>query len=242
MIASVVAPNIRPPAAAPPAVEAGDLHKSFRRGNSVTHVLQGVDLVVEQGEFTLLVGPSGSGKSTLLSILGCLLPPDRGWLALGGQAVAASERQSLRRDRIGFVFQGFRLVRGLSALDNVCVPLMIRGEPAEGSRQRACQLLEQVALADVQSAPIEQLSAGQCQRVALARALAGDPELILADEPTAALDAAAGRQIMELLRELAGQYGKTAIVVTHDPRIVEFADRIYEMDQGRLTERSASRR
>jgi ABC-type lipoprotein export system ATPase subunit len=220
------------------AVEITDVCKSFRRGAIATPVLRGVNLQVQCGECVLLVGPSGSGKSTLLSILGCILQPDSGQVALLGNAVRSSDLVALRRGRIGFVFQGLRLVRGLTALDNVCVPAMIRGDDPASSRVHAEDLLREVGLGDCIHVRVDHLSAGQCQRVALARALVNDPDLILADEPTAALDVQAGQQVMQVLRQLIATRGKTAIIVTHDPRIVQESDKIYAIEEGRLERRS----
>lgn len=213
------------------------VRKSFRQGGIETEILRGIDLTVERGEFVFLAGPSGSGKSTLLSILGCLLTPQSGRVEILGSNVAEldnRQRTLLRRDRIGFVFQRFYLLRGLSVLDNVCLPLTLRGETSERAGKRARDLLAAVGLGDKLTCDPRRLSAGQCQRVALARALASDPDLILADEPTASLDAASGLQAIELLRELARQEHKTAIVVTHDTRIFGFADRILHLENGAI--------
>lgn len=232
------------PHAAPPGppCEAGvvvlrGVYKSFVRGRNVTEVLRGVDLIVPRGSCTFLVGPSGCGKSTLLSILGCLLTPDRGDVWVLGQHLPSLDergRQQLRATRIGFVFQRFHLLRGLTALENVAAPLALAGTPPAAARRRARHLLDAVGLADQAASDVRRLSHGQCQRVALARALANDPELILADEPTAALDESNGHQVMELLQRLLREFGKTALVVTHDNRIFPFADRIWRMEHGQL--------
>lgn len=221
-------------------IRATEIHKSFSRGSQCAHVLRGVDMQVVQGERVYLVGPSGSGKSTLLAILGCVLTPDSGSVQLLDQDVGsmnALERTLLRRERIGFVFQRFHLVRGLSALENVCVPLLLRGERESWSRQRGRELLADVGLADFAASDPRRMSGGQCQRVAIARALAADPDLIFADEPTASLDDASGQQIMELFSRLVKERNKTAIVVTHDVRIFPFADRILQVQEGRLAMR-----
>lgn len=231
-----------PPATASPrgtcAVVMRGVHKSFTRGRNVTEVLRGVDLEVPRGSCTFLVGPSGCGKSTLLSILGCLLTPDRGdvWV-LGEHLPSLDEvgRQRLRAMRLGFVFQRFHLLRGLTALENVAVPLVLTGMAPAAARRRADTLLEAVGMAGYASSDVRRLSHGQCQRVALARALSNDPELILADEPTAALDETNGRQVMELLQTLVRTFRKTALIVTHDTRIFPFADRIWRMEHGRLS-------
>ena len=222
-----------------PTILVRDVHKSYATGGATTPVLSGIDLETFPGECVFLVGPSGSGKTTLLSILGCLLTPDRGHVEIVGQELAHLDdrrRALLRRDRIGFVFQRFHLIRGLSALQNVAVPLTLRGTAPKAAEHRALDLLDAVGLADKAKAHIANLSTGQCQRVALARSLACDPDLILADEPTASLDAHTGQEAMELLRRLTSEQGKTALVVTHDARIFHFADRILQLDGGRIVE------
>jgi putative ABC transport system ATP-binding protein len=188
-----------------------------------------------------LVGPSGSGKTTLLSIIGCVLQADAGRVRIMGrdvQSLFPAEKAELRRRSIGFVFQRFHLVRGLSALENVCMPLTLDGVDGRTAVRRGQELLDRVGLADKARQDPRRLSVGQCQRVALARALAADPPLILADEPTASLDAELGQQAMQLLRDLTVELRKTAIVVTHDPRIEAFADRILVMESGRMTPQS----
>ena len=223
----------------PLAVRLEGVQKAYCRGSTSTAVLSGVDLTVASGECVFLAGPSGSGKTTLLSILGCILSADRGRVEVLGQDVRrldALGRVVLRRDRIGFVFQRFHLIRGLSALENVCVPLTLQGVSHRAARRQGMDLLQSVGLAEKANARPQNLSAGQCQRVALARALAADPELILADEPTAALDAANGREVMELLRQLTTQQGRSAVVVTHDPRNFQFADRVLHLENGRIVE------
>ena len=223
-------------------LQATNLHKSFARGTQQSHVLRGVHVSVQRGECVFLVGPSGSGKSTLLAILGCILTPDLGTVQLLGEQVehlSAAERTLMRRDRIGFVFQKFHLIRGLTALENICVPLTLQGVSPRNAQLRAKELLEQVGLAEQAQADPRRMSSGQCQRVAVARALATNAELIFADEPTASLDETSGRQVMELLTKLIREQGKTAVVVTHDPRIFPFADRILQMDQGQLRETTA---
>jgi putative ABC transport system ATP-binding protein len=218
-------------------VQVCGVHKAFARGGVTTPVLCGIDLTVERGSCTLLVGPSGCGKSTLLSILGCMLAPDSGEVEILGHALGALDGRALarlRRDAIGFVFQRFHLLKGLTALENVCVPLQVQGIHERTARRRGLELLDAVGLADKAHSDARRLSHGQCQRVALARALANDPALILADEPTAALDEVSGRQALELMKKLLRDYQKTAIIVTHDARIYEYADRIWQMHNGRL--------
>lgn len=212
-----------------------DLYKAYRHGTVVAPVLRGVNMVIERGECVFLVGPSGCGKSTLLSILGCILTPDEGQVQLFGHDVQRLSRHAqtrLRRERMGFVFQRFHLIRGLTVYDNVLVPLRLQGWGPRKAKARVTELLEAVGLADKASASPKNLSAGQCQRIAFARALVTDPELILADEPTASLDDRSGQEAMNLLRNLIKQQNKTAVVVTHDTRIFPYADRIYAMHDG----------
>lgn len=211
--------------------------KSFRRGDAVNTVLHGVDLRVRRGECVFLAGPSGSGKTTLLSILGGVLSAEEGCVCLFGEdleRLTERERLAMRRDRIGFVFQRFHLIRGLNAVDNVGIPLVLQGVSWPEARRQALTMLESVGMAEHAQAHPARLSGGQCQRIALARAVVGQPDLVLADEPTAALDAENGRDVMELLRRLTVQEGKAAVVVTHDPRIFRYADRIVRLDDGRI--------
>jgi putative ABC transport system ATP-binding protein len=214
--------------------------KSYTRGGSATRVVDKVDLSVERGECVFLLGPSGSGKTTLLSIIGCVLTADEGVVRIVGHDVSQISQDTaalLRLQLIGFVFQRLHLIRGLTAAENVAVPLMLSGWTATRASQRAQELLALVNLIDKAGVQPHRLSVGQCQRVAFARALAVDPELILADEPTASLDAKNGHQAIELLRRLTVDSGKTVIVVTHDPRILHFADRIIHMENGNVEER-----
>jgi putative ABC transport system ATP-binding protein len=222
------------------AVSAEGVVKTYERGALAARVLDGVDLHVERGRSVFLAGPSGSGKTTLLSILGCILSADEGRVNILGQdlsALSTRERSDFRRDRIGFVFQRFHLIRGLTACENIGVPLVLRGVDPPLVRRRAMELLDMVGLADKAHAHSQNLSAGQCQRVALARALANDPELILADEPTASLDATKGHDVMELLWRLTTHQGRTVVVVTHDPRIFCFADYVHWLDNGHVAEK-----
>jgi putative ABC transport system ATP-binding protein len=221
------------------AVRVQDVRKAYGRGATRTPVLNGVDLNIVPGECIYLAGPSGSGKTTLLSILGCILTADHGEVEILGHALTAmtpAERVALRRDRLGFVFQRFHLVKGLTAAENVAIPPTLRGIRRPAAIRRATELLGAVGLADRRDAHPRNLSMGQCQRIALARALANDPDLILADEPTASLDAANGQEVMSLLRHLTTEKGKTAVVVTHDQRIFHFADRVIWLENGRFVE------
>lgn len=221
-----------------PAIHAENVHKAYGAGATRTPVLKGIDIDIMPGECVFLVGPSGSGKSTLLSILGCILTPDSGVVNILGEDVTClrpKQQARFRRERIGFVFQRFHLFRGLTAAENVRLSMHLAGYSKTDSKQEACRLLEAVGLKDKISSQVTKLSMGQRQRVALARALAPNPELILADEPTASLDAHSGLRAMGLLRELTAAQNKTVIVVTHDSRIFHFADRILHLDDGRVT-------
>ena len=219
------------------AIEARGICKSYRIGGESRQVLNQINFSAKIGECVFLSGPSGSGKSTLLSILGCLLEPDEGRLSIGGRRVdrlSVSERTFVRRSRIGFVFQRFQLINGISAQDNVAVPLTLQGIPLAKARDLAGQLLEHVGLGLHRHALPTRMSPGQCQRVALARAVIARPKLVLADEPTAALDGKSGAEVMELLKQLVRSAGASAVVVTHDPRIHHYADRVCEIENGVL--------
>jgi len=217
------------------AIQARDVTKVFGTGDLAFTALRGVDLDVGTGELALLVGPSGSGKTTLLSILGAVLSATSGSVSLLGRELTGLSRNQLARvrlEQLGFVFQGHNLIRALSALDNVALPLELRGWSRRRARQQAAQMLEQVGLADKADSLPTQLSGGQAQRVAIARALAPHPPILLADEPTAALDAATGRSATELMKDLTQELGTTALVVTHDERIFDLADRIVHIEDG----------
>lgn len=213
------------------------IHKAYHSGVIVTPVLRGADLSIARGECVYLTGPSGSGKTTLLSILGCVLTPDSGSLHTLGCEVSrlsSAEQARFRLAKIGFVFQRFHLFEALTALENVMTPLDLLGVPRRRSRPRAAELLSIVGLADRAHYPIPHLSMGQKQRVSLARALASDPEIVLADEPTASLDAESGHTAMTLLKQCCAALEKTVVVVTHDSRIFHMADRILTLVEGRI--------
>lgn len=219
------------------------LEKAYGSAGNRTPVLKGVDFVVRRGECVYLAGPSGSGKTTLLSIIGCILSADRGRVRILEQDVFSltqKERTLLRLNRLGFVFQRFHLIRGLSTVENVCVPLTLQGICPAAAKKRAMSLLDAVGLADKADSHPRNLSAGQCQRVALSRALVANPELILADEPTASLDAANGQEVMKLFRRLTTEEGKTVVLVTHDQRIFGFADRVFWLENGCAVENSCA--
>jgi putative ABC transport system ATP-binding protein len=219
------------------AVVARDVEMVFQSGAGVSPVLQGINLDIPQGEIQLLMGPSGSGKTTLLSILAGILTPTCGSVRLLGQEITRMSKDELakfRLNNIGFIFQGFNLFPALSAAENVEVALKMKGIKGHVARQEARKLLTQVGLADRINHLPRDLSGGQKQRVAIARALAGDPKLIMADEPTASLDSHSGHTVIELLRQLAKEGGRTVLMVTHDPRIVDVADRVAYLEDGLL--------
>lgn len=220
-----------------PAIAVRQLTKRYEEGASGTLALSGVDLDVEPGELLMLVGPSGSGKTTLLSIMGCILTASSGSVRVAGREVAGlSEKHlpALRLEHIGFVFQGFNLFPTLSAGENVELMLDLKGVSAAKAKKRAQELLEQVGLAEKYNGFPADLSGGQKQRVAIARALAGDPGIILADEPTAALDSHTGRTVMEMMSDLAHRRGRAVVIVTHDSRVLGFADRIVKIEDGAI--------
>jgi putative ABC transport system ATP-binding protein len=225
------------------AIRAIGLGKVYREGTTELHALEEVELDVRAGEMTLLMGPSGSGKTTLLSILGCILRASEGKLEVLGEDVSRlpeSELPRVRREGIGFVFQGFNLFPALTAAENVALALDVRGIRTGNAKKRGEELLLEVGLAQkARSLPAE-LSGGQKQRVAIARALAGDPPILLADEPTAALDSASGRTVIELLQRLARVHGRAVVMVTHDPRVLSFGDRIVHLEDGRIVREEKS--
>jgi putative ABC transport system ATP-binding protein len=221
------------------AISAHALRKIYGSGPTAYEALRGVDFQVRPGEFVMLSGPSGSGKTTLLSILGCVLTPSSGQLSLMGHDLSSARESELPRYRlsfIGFVFQAHNLIASLSARDNIALPLSLRGFDKRAARAEAERLLGEVRLSDKAHSLPRDLSGGQRQRVAIARALAGSPPLLLADEPTAALDAQNGLAITELLRLLAREHGHTVVVVTHDNRIFHLADRIVRIEDGLITD------
>lgn len=221
------------------AISVRDVTKVYVEGANKIQVLHGVDFDVEEGEVVMLMGPSGSGKTTLLSIMGCILRATSGSVQIAGREVAnLSERElpEIRLQHIGFVFQGFNLFPTLTVGENVELALDLKRIRGEKAKREARKLLEQVGLAAKYDSFPSDLSGGQKQRVAIARALAGAPGVILADEPTAALDSHSGRNVMEMMRDLARTHGRGVVVVTHDSRVVEFADRIVHMEDGRIAE------
>ena len=221
------------------AISVRNVTKEFVEGANRVQVLHGVDFDVEQGEVVLLMGPSGSGKTTLLSIMGCILRATSGSVQIAGREVASlSERElpAIRLQNIGFIFQGFNLFPTLTVGENVELALDLKGVRGSKAKEEAGWLLEQVGLATKRDSFPSDLSGGQKQRVAIARALSGSPRVILADEPTAALDSQSGRNVMEMMRELAHKHGRGVVVVTHDSRVLEYGDRIVHMEDGRIAE------
>lgn len=212
--------------------------KSFKNGQESLQVLKGIDLSVEEGDFVAIMGPSGSGKSTLMNIIGLLDQPTTGSYQLEGEDVADLSENRLakvRNDQIGFIFQQFFLLPKLSAQKNVELPLIYAGKSPRERKQRAEQFLKKVGLSDRSHHLPSELSGGQKQRVAIARALSNDPAIILADEPTGALDTKTGTQIMELLTQLNSE-GKTIVMVTHEPEIADYARRKIVILDGEITQ------
>jgi putative ABC transport system ATP-binding protein len=218
-----------------------DVTKTYAEGGASVAALGGVDLEIHSGEIVMLVGPSGSGKTTLLSIMGCILQASSGSIRIAGQEVGhlrENELPRVRLDHIGFVFQGFNLFPTLTAGENIELMLDLKGVRGPQAHKLAYELLDRVGLAGKFDVVPANLSGGQKQRVAVARALAGDPKIILADEPTAALDSHTGRTIMEMMRDLAHERGRAVLIVTHDPRVLEFADRTIRIEDGMIVNSS----
>ncbi len=219
------------------AIAVRQLTKKYDEGSSGTLALRGIDLDVHAGELLMLVGPSGSGKTTLLSLMGCILTATSGSIRIAGkEIVGLNEKQlpPIRLEHIGFVFQGFNLFPTLTAGENVELMLDLKGFSVSGAKDRAQDLLDQVGLREKYESFPSDLSGGQKQRVAIARALAGDPGIILADEPTAALDSHTGRKVMEMMSDLAHKRGRAVVIVTHDSRVLGFADRIVKIEDGTI--------
>ena len=215
-------------------IETRNLAKVYGSNGNAVHALRGIDLDVERGEFVALIGPSGSGKSTLMAILGCLDVPTGGTYALDGRQVenlSGADLAAIRNEKVGFVFQQYNLLPKATILRNVELPMLYAGVPRRERRQRALELLVKVGIPDKANALPGALSGGQRQRVAIARALANRPALLLADEPTGALDSVTGQEVLALFRELHSQ-GNTVLLVTHDPNIAAMAGRRVELRDG----------
>ncbi|OUQ78613.1 macrolide ABC transporter ATP-binding protein [Flavonifractor sp. An100] len=217
-------------------IELKDVYKIYQMGEETVHALDGVDITIDQGEFVAIVGSSGSGKSTAMNIIGCLDVPTSGSYHLGGVDVSTmdDDRQAeIRNKMLGFIFQQYNLIPKLTVLENVELPLLYAGIPAQERRERAVRSLERVGLAGKQKNLPSQLSGGQQQRVSIARALAGNPSVILADEPTGALDSHTGREVLGFLKKL-NREGDTVVLITHDNSIAVKADRIIRLQDGRV--------
>ncbi len=217
--------------------------RDFKVGEVETHALRGVDLTIENGEFTSLVGPSGSGKTTLLQLIGLLDQPTSGSVCINGKDVTSlnrNQRADLRRGSIGFIFQFFALIPTLTAYENVEMPLLLNGAKASERKARVNEMLEAVGLSDRAHHRPDQLSGGQQQRVSFARALAIRPSLILADEPTANLDTENGKQVMELMQRLNKETGTTFVFATHDPRVIKYASRVVTLRDGLIVENNGN--
>ncbi|KXK59574.1 ABC transporter [Micromonospora rosaria] len=231
--------DVTGPAVTEAVVRVDGVRRTFGRGEHAVHAVQDVSFTAGRGELVAVRGRSGAGKTTLLNLVGGLDRPDAGRIVVAGRDVTASGERDLldlRRHRIGFVFQTFGLIPILSAAENVGVPLRLARVPAAEREERVGMLLELVGLgAHAAQRPYE-LSGGQQQRVALARSLANDPDLLIADEPTGQLDSETGRAVMDLLRALVHARGMTALVATHDPALIELADRVLTLRDGRLVD------
>jgi putative ABC transport system ATP-binding protein len=212
------------------------VYKNYYRGKTEVPVLKDINLQVEEGEYLAIMGPSGSGKTTLMNLIGCLDVPTSGEYVLDGNKINDLDDNALadiRNRHIGFVFQNFHLLPKMNALDNVALPLLYAGVGQKERRERAAEALKAVGLEERMTFLPNQLSGGQCQRVAIARAMVTKPKLLLADEPTGALDTASGNQVMEIFRQLSDQ-GMTIIMITHEPSIAACADKTYHILDGRL--------
>ena len=217
-------------------LQLNDICKDYARGSEPVRVLKNINLTVEKGDYLAIMGPSGSGKTTLMNLIGCLDVPTSGQYLLDGQDLQNLNDDKLaeiRNKHIGFVFQQFYLLPKMSALDNVALPLLYAGVPLKERRARAEEALKAVGLGERIHFLPNQLSGGQCQRVAIARAMAGKPDILLADEPTGALDTASGNQIMDIFRALSDE-GMTILMITHEPSVAARADKTYYIRDGHL--------
>jgi putative ABC transport system ATP-binding protein len=215
--------------------------RDFKIGEMETHALRGVNLSIEDGEFTALVGPSGSGKTTLLQLIGLLDQPTSGQIHINGKDATRlnrNQRADLRKGTIGFIFQFFALIPTLTAYENVEMPLLLNGTKPAERKKRVNEVLEAVGLSDRAHHRPDQLSGGQQQRVAVARALAINPKVILADEPTANLDTENGKQVMDIMQRLNKETGVTFVFATHDPRVIGYANRVVTLQDGVITKDS----
>jgi putative ABC transport system ATP-binding protein len=224
-------------------IELVDIEKQYTRGKMEVPVLEKLNLNIEQGDFLALMGPSGSGKTTLLNLIGGLDKPSGGTITIGGQRIdemSESQLAKWRSSNVGFVFQFYNLLPVLTAQRNVELPLLLTGLSASERKQRAQAALSVVGLADRHSHKPGELSGGQEQRVAIARAIVSDPELLVCDEPTGDLDRATADEILDLLQLLNREYGKTIVMVTHDPKAADHANHSLHLDKGRLVEEASA--
>lgn len=223
-------------------IEASNLDKRFGSGDSEVHAVENVSLEIKRGEMVLIMGPSGSGKTTLLSMLGALLSPTAGKIVIGGIDISSMNEAGLaelRAKKIGFVFQSFNLLEALSVEENIIFPAQLTESGIQGAKQRLNELLEKLGLASRRKALPNTLSGGEKQRVAIARALINKPKIILADEPTGNLDSHKGQEVMMILHDIARDEGCAVLMVTHDPRVEEIADRILWLEDGSLRDRKS---
>ncbi len=217
--------------------------RDFKIGELETHALRGVNLTIENGEFTALVGPSGSGKTTLLQLIGLLDQPTSGKVFINGKDAThlnRNQRADLRKGTIGFIFQFFALIPTLTAYENIEMPLLLNGMKPDERQARVNEMLTAVGLSDRAEHHPDQLSGGQQQRVAVARALSIRPSLVLADEPTANLDTENGKQVMEIMQKLNKDTGVTFVFATHDPRVIKYANRVVTLRDGLIVENNGN--
>jgi ABC-type lipoprotein export system ATPase subunit len=224
-------------------LEGRGVGRVFGTGDLAVRALRPADVKIRRGEVVVVMGPSGSGKTTLLSILGLVLSPTEGEVLVEGRPVRGAsddDLAALRRDTVGFIFQQFNLLAGLSALDNVAVPLLLRGMGTGERRQRAKQALDLLSMGDKAEVKARMLSGGQQQRVAIARALVADAGVLLCDEPTASLDGKVGREVLDALARLAHEQRRAVVIVTHDDRVLRIADRLLVVEDGAVREGSGT--
>jgi putative ABC transport system ATP-binding protein len=222
-----------------PTVSVRGLAREYKQGDHIVHALRGVDLDIESGEFTVLMGPSGSGKTTLLNLIGALDEPTAGTVTIDGNDIGSlksGKRADLRLEQLGFVFQSYNLIPVLTAYENADFVLMLRGVPAAERKQRVMETLKAVGLEGLENRRPNQLSGGQQQRVAVARAIAGNPALVLADEPTANLDSKTSGELIDLMKQLNEEQGVTFLFATHDPSVMAAAKRVVRLVDGRIEE------
>jgi len=228
-----------------PLIKLENIWRTYRLGKTEVHALRGLSLEISPGTFVAIMGSSGSGKSTLLNMVGCLDFPSRGKVYLKGKDISEMSESQLAQFRgeiLGFVFQEFNLLPNLNAAENVMLPMVFQKTPLTERRKRAENLLEMVGLKERMTHQPSELSGGERQRVALARAFANDPEVIIADEPTGNLDSVTGKMIMEILTDFHKEQGKTMVVVTHDPKIANYAEEVVTIKDGQIVENHLSAR